>query len=237
VAPVLDVVYVSEEKEKVVPLVSNIMYYITPYLKNRGNHNTPSFRACSHLLSNISGYQYTRKAWRKDAFELLLDPTFFQMDSECFGHWKTIVDHLMTHDKNTFREFLAKMSVTQSSGALKLFSSKDQEIEQRANLVKRLAFILFCSERDQYQKYMSEIQEKLIESHRLSASPLVQAQVLLCFRVIILRMSAHHLTSLWPFIYTEMVCFLINIFAIECYILCFILCFISFKCFYTSKWN
>lgn len=34
VAPVLDVVYVSEEKEKVVPLVSNIMYYVTPYLRN-----------------------------------------------------------------------------------------------------------------------------------------------------------------------------------------------------------
>ena len=34
VAPVLDVVYVSEEKEKVIPLVSNIMYYVTPYLKN-----------------------------------------------------------------------------------------------------------------------------------------------------------------------------------------------------------
>ncbi|CAG2102647.1 unnamed protein product [Medioppia subpectinata] len=176
VAPVLDVVYVSEEKEKVVPLVSNIMYYIVPYLKNRSKHNVPSFRACSHLLSNLSGYQYTRKAWRKDAFELLLDPTFFQLDSECFVHWKTMVDHLMTHDKNTFREFLARMSVTQSSGALKLFSSKDQEIEQRAHLVKRLAFILFCSEKDQYQKYMSEIQEKLIESHRLSQSPLVQAQ-------------------------------------------------------------
>ncbi|XP_054164258.1 protein dopey-1-like isoform X2 [Oppia nitens] len=204
VAPVLDVVYVSEEKEKVVPLVQNIMYYIVPYLKNRTKHNAPSFRACSHLLSNISGYQYTRKAWRKDAFELLLDPTFFQLDSENFGYWKTIIDHLMTHDKNTFREFLARMSVTQSGGALKMFSNKDQEIEQRAHLVKRLALILFCSEKDQYQKYMSEIQEKLIESHRLSQSPLVQAQVLLCFRVIILRMSAHHLTSLWPFIYTEM---------------------------------
>lgn len=72
-------------------------------------------------------------------------------------------------------------------------------------IVKRLAFILFCSERDQYQKHMAEIQEKLIESLRVGPSPIIQAQVLLCFRVIILRMSAHHLTSLWPFIYTEMV--------------------------------
>lgn len=34
VAPILDVVYSSEEKERVVPLVSSIMYFVTPYLKN-----------------------------------------------------------------------------------------------------------------------------------------------------------------------------------------------------------
>ncbi|KAI1301279.1 Protein dopey-1 [Halotydeus destructor] len=203
VAPVLDVVYISEEKEKVVPLVSNIMYYVTPYLKNHSAQNAPSFRACSHLLASISGYQYSRKAWRKDAFELLLDPTFFQFDPSCFEHWKTIVDHLMTHDKTTFRDFLARMSVTQT-GSLKIFSSKDQENEQRAQFAKRLGFILFCSEKDQYQRYMPEIQDKLIEYLRTTNSPLVQSQIMLCFRVLMIRMSHHHLTSLWPFIYTEM---------------------------------
>lgn len=233
-APVLDVVYVSEEKEKVVPLVSNIIGYVTPYLRNHryipvieilfsihlsgmlrneismkhliqeiwgsfflhlspslssnvivnmllntahdwltfpffslssvmltlfSKNNIPSFRACSHLLSSISGYQYSRKAWRKDALELLMDPSFFQMEPSCLGYWKIIVDHLMTHDKTTFRDFLSRMSVNQS-GSLKIFSSKDQEIESKAQLAKRLTFILYCSEKDQYQKYMPEIQGK-----------------------------------------------------------------------------
>ena len=39
----------------------------------------------------------------------------------------------------------------------------------------------------------------------MNSSPGVQSQILLCFRVLLLRMSHHHLTSLWPFIYTEMV--------------------------------
>ena len=47
--------------------------------------------------------------------------------------------------------------------------------------------------------------EKLIECLRMNSSPGVQSQILLCFRVLLLRMSHHHLTSLWPFIYTEMV--------------------------------
>lgn len=203
-APVLDVVYVSEEKEKVVPLLSSIMFYVTPYLKNRRLHNVPSFRACSQLVSSLSSYQYTRKAWKKDTVELLLDPAFFQMDQPCMAHWRSIVDHLMTHDKTTFRDFMARLAVTQS-GSLNIFSSKEQEYESRAQLLKRLAFVLFCSEPDQYQRYMPDIQERLAESLKLSHVPGVQAQVFLCFRVLLLRMSPHQVTSLWPGIITELV--------------------------------
>lgn len=81
------------------------------------------------------------------------------MEVGCLAYWRTVVDHLMTHDKTTFGDFLSKMSAPQSgTGLNKLFSSKDQENDLRAQLTKRLAFILFCSEKDQYSKYMSEIQ-------------------------------------------------------------------------------
>ncbi|XP_054721369.1 protein dopey-1-like [Uloborus diversus] len=203
-APVLDFVYVGEEKEKVIPLLSNIMHYATPYLKNHSTHNAPSFRACCQLLANISGYQHTRKAWRKEAFELLLDSSFFQMNFTCLTYWRSIIDHLMTHDKTTFRDFMSRVAVAQS-GSLNLFSSKEQEYEQRSNLLKRLAFVLFCSEIDQYQKYMPDIQERLTESLKMSHVPIVQAQIFLCFRVLLVRMSPNHVTSLWPVIITEMV--------------------------------
>lgn len=192
------------------PLIISLMSYVVPYLRSHSSHNWPCFDACSRLLASLSGYQYTRKAWRKETLELLLDGNFFQMPADCLPAWRTIIDHLMTHDKNTFREFLSRMSVTQSpSTALKILVTsatvRDQEAESRAQIVKRLAFIMFCSEKDQYQRHMAEIQEKLIEIHRTSQSPQVQAEVLLAFRVIILRMAPHHLASLWPFIYTEMV--------------------------------
>lgn len=46
-------------------------------------HNAPSYRACVQLLSSLSGYQYTRRAWKKEAFDLFMDPSFFQMDASC----------------------------------------------------------------------------------------------------------------------------------------------------------
>ncbi|XP_012276640.1 protein dopey-1 homolog isoform X2 [Orussus abietinus] len=204
-APLLDVSYGSQEKERVVTLLTNLMYNITPYLKNHTVKNIPSFTACSQLLSSLSGYQYTRKAWRKDVLDLLLDSAFFQMTPQCLPHWRTIIDNLMTHDNTTFGDLMNRVSVTPSS-SISLFSSKEQEYEQRAQLLKRLAFVILCSEMDQYHKYMPTIQERLADSLRLpQVIPSIQAQVFLCFRVLLLRMSPQHATSLWPVIVSELV--------------------------------
>uniref|UniRef100_A0A8C7TRY0 DOP1 leucine zipper like protein A n=1 Tax=Oncorhynchus mykiss TaxID=8022 RepID=A0A8C7TRY0_ONCMY len=158
-AHLLDMVFYSDEKERVIPLLVNIMHYVVPYLRNHSAHNAPSYRACIQLLSSLSGYQYTRRAWKKEAFDLFMDHTFFQMDSSCVSHWRAIIDHLMTHDKTTFRDLMTRVAVAQSS-SLNLFSNRDAELEQRAMLLKRLAFTIYSSEVDQYQKYLPDIQGK-----------------------------------------------------------------------------
>ncbi|KYQ56351.1 Protein dopey-1 like protein [Trachymyrmex zeteki] len=204
-APLLDVSYGSQEKERVVTLLINLMYNVTPYLKNHTIKNIASFTACSQLLASLSGYQYTRKAWRKDVLDLLLDSAFFQMIPACLPYWRTIIDNLMTHDNTTFRDLMNRVSMAQGSG-ISIFSSKEQEYEQKAQLLKRLAFVILCSETDQYHKYMPEIQERLADSLRLpQVIPSIQAQVFLCFRVLLLRMSPQHATSLWPVIVSELV--------------------------------
>uniref|UniRef100_A0A8D0GIS9 DOP1 leucine zipper like protein A n=1 Tax=Sphenodon punctatus TaxID=8508 RepID=A0A8D0GIS9_SPHPU len=203
-AHLLDMVFYSDEKERVIPLLVNIMHYVVPYLRNHSAHNAPSYRACVQLLSSLSGYQYTRRAWKKEAFDLFMDCNFFQMDASCVNHWRAIMDNLMTHDKTTFRDLMTRVAVAQSS-SLNLFANRDVELEQRAMLLKRLAFAIFSSEVDQYQKYLPDIQERLVESLRLPQVPTLHSQVFLFFRVLLLRMSPQHLTSLWPTMITELV--------------------------------
>ncbi|XP_038616962.1 protein dopey-1 isoform X2 [Tachyglossus aculeatus] len=203
-AHLLDMVFYSDEKERVIPLLVNIMHYVVPYLRNHSAHNGPSYRACAQLLGSLSGYQYTRRAWKKEAFDLFMDSSFFQMDASCVNHWRAIMDNLMTHDKTTFRDLMTRVAVAQSS-SLNLFANRDVELEQRAMLLKRLAFAIFSSEIDQYQKYLPDIQERLVESLRLPQVPTLHSQVFLFFRVLLLRMSPQHLTSLWPTMITELV--------------------------------
>lgn len=203
-AHLLDMVFYSDEKERVIPLLVNIMHYVVPYLRNHSAHNAASYRACVQLLSSLSGYQYTRRAWKKEAFDLFMDSSFFQMDASCVNHWRAIMDNLMTHDKTTFRDLMTRVAVAQSS-SLNLFANREAELEQRAMLLKRLAFAIFSSEIDQYQKYLPDIQERLVESLRLPQVPTLHSQVFLFFRVLLLRMSPQHLTSLWPTMITELV--------------------------------
>ncbi|KAK7074310.1 Protein dopey-1, partial [Halocaridina rubra] len=204
-APLLDVLYVSEEKDKVVPLLTNIMAHVIPYLRNHTRSNMAAFAACSQLLSSLSGYQYTVRAWRRDVLDLLLDSQAFMMLPPILPYWRTIVDYLCTHDKTVFKELLSRVSMSQG-GSLSLFSSKESEYEIRAGLLKRLAFTIFCSETDQYIRHIPDIQERLAEVTRLGqVVPSLVAQVLLCFRVLLLRMSPRGVTSLWPVIITELV--------------------------------
>ncbi|KAM9343615.1 protein DOP1B isoform 2-T2 [Pholidichthys leucotaenia] len=195
-APLLDMVYRSDEKEKAVPLISRLMYYVFPYLKNHSAYNMPSFEAGAQLLRSLSGYAYTRRAWRKEVFELFMEPLFFTMDASCAHNWKAIIDHLLTHEKTMFKDLMSMQC-----SALKLFVNA----EQKPMLLKRQAFAVFSGELDQYHLYLPIIQERLTETLRMNPSAAVSTQMFLMFRVLLLRISYQHLTSLWTIMVTELI--------------------------------
>ena len=143
--------------------------------------------ASASLISNLSSYASLRKSWKKEIFELLLEQNFFTFPKECLAFWRVTFDNLFTQDKYTFTELLGisflnfilsfkflmtfligfgnsiigRVSVPQT-GSLNIFSSKEVEYESRAMLLKRLAFIIFSSPKDQYTKFMTSIQGKML---------------------------------------------------------------------------
>jgi hypothetical protein len=100
-------------------------FKLTLFLSFFSMANVPSFRACCSLVSSLSSYQYTRKAWRKEMFELVFETNFFQMASECAGNWRIIIDNLFTQDHASFRELMARATVT-SSATISIFGNHEQ---------------------------------------------------------------------------------------------------------------
>lgn len=40
-----------------------------------------------------------------------MDPMFFQLDHVSLTYWRPVIDHLMTHDKMTFRDLMGEWFV------------------------------------------------------------------------------------------------------------------------------
>ncbi|CAF0867652.1 unnamed protein product [Adineta ricciae] len=203
-ATLLDIVYNrTDEKDRVVlPYLQNLVTNVMPYVRTHVAANAPSYRSASALLMNISQYSYTRKAWKKEAFEQLFDVAFFQLDISALHSWKTIVDNMITNERPTsFRDVMTKINTVQTG----LFVSKEHEYEQRAMLVKRFAFVIYASEKDQYNRQLPEILERIADLLKLPQVPILHTQMFLFLRVLLLRISTKNLISLWPILMAELI--------------------------------
>ncbi|KAF7233118.1 hypothetical protein EG68_06668, partial [Paragonimus skrjabini miyazakii] len=204
-ASFLDVVYRSDEKDRVPAFLTGILANIFPYLRVRTHSNSSCFTAASKLLASVSSYQYTRRSWRREVLDLFFEPMFFQMSLTALHSWNIIIDNLMTQDKNTFREALTRLSFWQP-GALNLFANKEAENDLRAACLKKISYLIFASDPDQYAKSIPDLLERLTECLRLGQGivPQVHSQMFLFSRTMIARMSAVQLTSMWPIIIPEL---------------------------------
>lgn len=72
--------------------------------------------------------------------------------------------------------------------------------------VRRLTFIIYSAEVDFWLPQFPAMQERLVDVLKAVAVPeVVQAEVWLCLRVILIKFSTQHLSPLWPVIIAEMV--------------------------------
>ncbi|CAF1093610.1 unnamed protein product [Adineta ricciae] len=208
-AKLLDVVYnLTDDKDRVVlPYLQNLIPNIMPYIRTHTVANVLSNRAASTLLMNIAQYSYTRKTWKKDVVEYFFNVEFFQVEISTLRLWKCIIDKLIADGKSTFREVLNRIHTVQTG----LRVSKEQEYEQRAMLIKRFAFILYASEKDQYHQYLPEILTRIEDLQKLPSMPILQTQLFLLLRVLLIRISSRYLVSFWPIIISELIHILLKI--------------------------
>lgn len=72
--------------------------------------NKSNYRAASHLLMTLTFYTYTRKTWKKEAFEMLFENQFFHVDSVTLEYSRAIIDNLISNDRTMFKDVLSKIN-------------------------------------------------------------------------------------------------------------------------------
>ncbi|KAJ3208278.1 hypothetical protein HDU82_002688 [Entophlyctis luteolus] len=197
------------DQEKSLAVLANITYYVfAPNLKMSPNLSGAKLSASLEALHSISKLPFAVKTWKKEVWEAFIDPRFFDMNIDMFRMWKTVMNNLANADKELRMADLAGgrndiyMRVVSTSA--NLFVSREQEQVQRALFVRRISYLLWSGTTDQYLLQLPVIQEKLVEIVKGPAGAL-HLEAYLCLRILMCRMSAHHLANLWPIVLTELI--------------------------------
>jgi hypothetical protein len=195
-----------QDQDRILTILSNAVYYIiSPILKLRpGSKYSDKVPPALDLLCSMSRLPFAVKAWKKDVWDIFMDNKFFQMGGASCLKWKDVIQTLMVsggEKEAKVMEVISKISAVASGS---LFVSREQEILMRCYHVRRLSFLLWCGGMDQYVPQLPSVQEKLVEILKGPVG-LMHVEAYLCLRVMMLRMSTHHLANLWPILLTEMV--------------------------------
>eukprot|EP01135_Chromosphaera_perkinsii_P001962 Nk52_evm9s215 gene=Nk52_evmTU9s215 len=203
--PLLDRVFTIDEKDRIPSLLVSLVGNISIILRNKSAHNKISCSRSFAFLHALSKYTYCFRCWKREVWDLFLDPLFFKNeDPKNCDLFRMTLKRLLGYDKSIFADIVGKASMTPSN-SLNLFTSREQEYEHMAAMLRRLAFCVYAADVDHYEKQLPQLQERISECFKLPEGDVVYREAFLFMRVILLRFSHHHLTSLWPVIISEMV--------------------------------
>ncbi|KAJ3153044.1 hypothetical protein HDU86_005342 [Geranomyces michiganensis] len=159
-----------QDQDRVLALLSNMVYYIvTPYFRNKQSVKS-RLNPTLDLLCSMARVPNSQKAWRREAWDVFLDPRFFEMNLAAARGWRTVVHIMMSSDKEKVVELISRISAVPSTT---IFMSKDQETAIRAHSVRRLSYAIFSGPVDQYVPKLPSIQEKLVDIFKSGTGPMI----------------------------------------------------------------
>lgn len=204
---------VYEEGEPMNLAISMILPQLCQILRNHHPANVLRIRAVVKLMSTLQRRRVLRLAnVKKELWSLFMEPKFFHVDMETLRHWRLVINEISKErDRPLVHELLSRLgppvgSFTATPITGTIFLNRNNEAQNRGRLLKRMAFVLFSGEIDEYAAFIPHFQEKIVESLKLcnNADALV-SQVFFFLRVLLTRMSPGNLRALWPMIVTELI--------------------------------
>jgi hypothetical protein len=129
------------------------------------------------LLSELTRVPAALKSWRAQVLEVYNDNRFFYGSPSTAQKWKSIIQALITSDKEKFVELINKINTTTTSAAVNIFINKDFENLNKSFHIRRLSYTIFAAEKNRFLTQLPSIQEKVVDLLRANVSDLVHSEV------------------------------------------------------------
>mmetsp|Transcript_22191 Transcript_22191/g.16596 ORF Transcript_22191/g.16596 Transcript_22191/m.16596 type:complete len:98 (+) Transcript_22191:153-446(+) len=91
--------------------------------------------------------QFLVKPFKREISDIFLHDNFFQMSRRTLRKWCKIINHFIMDQKTEFFDDLVYKWNTQAG----VFTSKEFEMKQKCVALKRVAFLVFAGDIDQYE--------------------------------------------------------------------------------------
>ncbi|KAJ3367371.1 hypothetical protein GGF31_007536 [Allomyces arbusculus] len=190
---------VLRDQDRAAAAYSNLVYYVVqPALKHPA---LPTYRLILSLMDSIAAIPWTARAWKREIWDHFLDYRFFPLTLEAFPEWCALLGRGYAQDPDRVTDLVTRLAAPVTN---LLFSSRDHEVATRCQLVRRLSMLLWAGDMDRHLPAMPLIQERIVNLLALGSGDLFY-ELFLLVRVMILRFSAQHLSSLWPILIADMV--------------------------------
>ncbi|KAI8815780.1 Dopey, N-terminal-domain-containing protein [Fimicolochytrium jonesii] len=190
-----------QDSDKVSLLLSNMVYYIVAPVFRKQQSGKPQALPILDLVCSMTKVPGPHKAWRREAWDAFLDNKFFEMTLPSSKKWSVILEALLSADKEKIMDLIGRISAVPSTT---IFMSRDQEVLIRMYGLRRLSFAIFSGSMNQYVSRLPSIQEKLVEIFKTKSNQM-HVEAYFCLRVLLCRVSAHHLSNFLPTILTELI--------------------------------
>ncbi len=132
-------------------MFGNIMHITQLYVVEDGSI-VNAFAAFLSSLS-IQKYRHTVATYKKDAWNHFLSKRFFLTDVSSLHNWQWIISRVL-EDKNKL-----KYELLNNPTSINVFAKHETDVNNRAQQLKRLAFVIHAGRRDQYGRYLTQIVE------------------------------------------------------------------------------
>lgn len=159
------------------------------------------------LMDKENASKYLIKRYRQEIQEFFFNENFFLMSRRSLRKWSKIINHFISNSENkdaVFEDLLNKWNIQAG-----LMVSTDSMEKIKENALKRVAFLLFSGNVDQYDDKLDQLLKKMTDGLKaLKKIPKIQTQIFLLTRVLLLRFYTNTLTDplrkLWPHLLNEL---------------------------------
>ncbi|MCJ1309012.1 hypothetical protein MMC25_002667 [Agyrium rufum] len=164
------------------------------------------------MIAALGKISEALKSWKKEIASIFDDPRFFSIPIVLVEHgWVTILRQWMLTEKDRIVELISRVPAPTSAGLMFGVgaSSARLEADRKAQLnLRRIATLILVAPSDAFVAHMNTIQAKTIEllnaTSTSSPSCTIRAEIYMLIRVIVLKFSPVHLSSIWPILNSEL---------------------------------